>query len=169
MPVLFFFFGRRAQRRPVGLIASTLIFSIFSFISFAYIMNTHIQGILSYQWISQSFYYLKFPIPYFIRHGSVSKCFFNTIQVFIFSKSQNIPSYAILWSNMGLFLIFQSHPNHNQNFSIKYLILTITQIYRQNKHEFYTLFTFRQWSPIMQDSIFHNLVKHLDKFAISSN
>jgi len=37
------------------------------------------------------------------------------------------------------------------------------------KHDFYTLCIFKQLSPIMQDSIFHNLVKHLDKFAISSN
>ena len=36
------------------------------------------------------------------------------------------------------------------------------------KHDFYTLCIFKQLSPIMQDSIFHNLVKHLDKFAISS-
>ena len=110
-----FKFGRRAQRRPIGLIASTLIFSIFSFVS-SFFFHMHIpwihtsNGILSYQWISQSFFYLKSQIPYLKRHNSVSKCFFDKIQFFIFPKSQNISSYAILKSNMGLFLIFQSHP-----------------------------------------------------------
>ena len=34
-------FGRRAQRRPVGLIVSTLIFSIFSFVSFICIYHEY--------------------------------------------------------------------------------------------------------------------------------
>ena len=91
-PSFLFLFGRRAQRRPFGLIASTLIFSIFLFaslFSFAHIMNTHIHW---YSFIPMDIpicLYLKSPFPYFKRHSLVSKMAFRynpSFHLFNFSK-----------------------------------------------------------------------------------
>ena len=111
--VLFYFlFGRRAQRRPIGLIASTLIFSIFSFsflfffsfsflflffffFSFARTMNTHIR------WYS----FIPTDIPIFL-------CLIK-IPIFLFGKAQF--SFRIKFRYNSSFQLF--------NFS-KHLILS---------------------------------------------
>ena len=92
----YFYFGRRAQRRPIGLITSTLIFSIFllffySF-AFAHTMNTHIHWYSFIPMNIQIFLYLKFSFPYLKGTVQFQKLIFDTIQVFILSSSQNIPS-----------------------------------------------------------------------------
>ena len=88
-----FKFGRRTQRRPIGLIASTLIFSIFSFVSslffyiYAYTMNTHIQ------WYS----FIPMDIPIFLLFKIPNSLF-----------KKDIIRFQNVFSIKSNFLFFQS-------------------------------------------------------------
>jgi len=109
----------RAQRHPVGLCQYSFylfiwetsskapcraycqysyflhLFICFIFFSFIHLHIPWIHtsnDILSYQWISQSFFILKSRFPILKAQFSFRNGFFDTVQVFIFSSFQNIHS-----------------------------------------------------------------------------
>ena len=95
MQKLFFIskFGRRAQRRPIGLIASTLIFSIFLFFFILLLLHIYHEYTHPLVFIHTNEYpnlsLFKIPISLFKRHSSVSKIDFrynSSFHHFKFSK-----------------------------------------------------------------------------------
>ena len=117
--------GRRAQRRPFGLIASTLMFSIFSF-SFSF---------------SLFFFYFAHIVVFGIPFYSIWKAQFSIKTIFLvqfkFSFLQLLKHSfsSICWSNMRLVPITQGYPKHHQKFSNRSLIWTIAQIFHLQMQE----------------------------------
>ena len=95
-------FGRRAQRRPTGLIASTLIFSIFSFKIFIFYLRVHHEythpmifihtnGCPNLSIVLKSHFFI------FTRHSLVSNAFLAQFN----SQFYKVPKQTIVYSSFN--------------------------------------------------------------------